>query len=129
MLFRSQSKEPQKDLEEIKPKKNFALKLSKQELLHLRDIFSVLLPPDMKLTVSQSLAASQGRHLVETKLWNKISSLCSEAEIPVGDEAPDFVITLTSPPSLGVFEMITDQDDGVDQEVARGLEGLLEDET
>lgn len=122
------AKEPQKEAEELKPKKNFTLKLSKQELLHLRDVFSVMLPPDMKLTVSQSLASSQGRHLVETKLWNKVSSLCAEAQIPVGDEAPDFIITLTAPPSLGVFEMITDQDDEVSHEAARGLASLLEEE-
>jgi len=103
----------------LKPKKTFSLKLSVLELVHLRDLFSIVLPVDLKSTVSQSLAAGQGRQLIETKLWNKISSLCSEGGIPLGEEAPDFIVTVTAPPELGVFEVAPEHDD--DDEPA-GLE-------
>ena len=92
----------------LKPKKTFSLKLSLVELVHLRDLFSISLPIDLKSTVSQSLATGQGRQLVETKLWNKIVALCKEATIPLDEEAPDFIITVTSPPELGVFEVAPD---------------------
>ena len=95
-----------KEVEEVlKPKKIFTLRLSKQELVHLRDLFGIMLPPDMKTTVSQAIASSQGRHMAESKLWNKIAGLCEESNIPMGDEAPDFVVTISAPPQLGVFEM------------------------
>jgi len=103
----------------LKPKKTFSLKLSLAELVHLRDLFSISLPVDLKSTVSQSLASGQGRQLVETKLWNKIVGLCKEGSIPLDEEAPDFIITVTSPPELGVFEVAPDphlQEGGVDPE-------------
>jgi hypothetical protein len=109
-----------------KPKKSFSLKLTKQELVHLRDLFGILLPVELKSTVSQFLAAGQGRQLVESKLWNKISQLCAEADIPMGDDAPDFIVTMNSPPQLGVFEMAPEEDDEVSEEdVARGIEAIL----
>ena len=108
--MKSKMKQEDKKEDFIKPKKVFMLKLNKLELVHLRDLFSVVLPTDMKETVSQSLAASQGRQLVETKVWNKISSLCQEAEIPLNDEAPDFIVTVTAPPPLGVFEMMGEEE-------------------
>lgn len=92
----------------LKPKRAFTLKLSLAELVHLRDLFSIALPIDLKATVSQSLASGQGRQVVETKLWNKIVNLCKEATIPLDEEAPDFIITVTSPPELGVFEVAPD---------------------
>lgn len=98
---------------EFKPKKSFSLKLSKQELAHLRDLFSVMLPADMKSTVSQSLASINDRQLVESKLWNKVISLCNEAEIPLGELAPDFVVSITAQPQLGVFEMISEEDETI----------------
>jgi len=97
--------------EGLKPKKNFSLKLSRKELVHLRDLFGVLLPADMKSTISQALASSQDRQLIESKLWNKIISLCNEAEIPLGDEAPDFIVTISSTPQLGVFELISEEEE------------------
>lgn len=118
-------KEPIKDSEEVvKPKKTFSLKLSKPELTHLRDLFSVLLPADMKATVSQALAANQGKHLLESKLWNKVTQLCGEAEIPMGDEAPDFIVSISSPPSLNVFEMVMESA-AAEGDLPRGIEALL----
>jgi len=119
-------KEPAvKEPEEVqKPKKSFSLKLSKSEVVHLRDLFSVLLPADMKSTVSQALAANQGKHLVESKLWNKVSQLCDEAGVPLGDEAPDFIVSISSPPTLNVFEMVMDSS-GSGEDLPRGIETLL----
>ena len=42
---------------EIKKHLTFELSLTKFELLHLRDLMSVLLPPDGGQTLSQSLAS------------------------------------------------------------------------
>ena len=89
----------------LKPKRSFTLKLGLAELIHLRDLFSISLPVDLKTTVSQSLAAAQGRRVVETKLWNKVVSLCKEGAVPLDEEAPDFIVTVTAPPELGVFEV------------------------
>lgn len=108
-----------KDAALLKPKKTFTLKLSLPELVHLRDLFSVSLPVDLKETVSQSLASSQGRQLVETKLWNKIVNLCNEGSVPLDDEAPDFIITVTAAPELGVFEIASG---GHEEDEPSGLE-------
>ena len=94
----------------LKPKRTFTMKLSLAELIHLRDLFSIALPVDLKTTVSQSLAAGQGRQIVETKLWNKIVHLCKEGGVPLEEESPDFIITVTAPPELGVFEVASDYD-------------------
>lgn len=91
--------------EKVKRRTTFSLNLTKFELVHLRDLFSVMLPPDMKTSVSQSLAHSQERTLIETKLWQKISTACVTAELPVNDSAPDFIISPTGPPPMGVFEI------------------------
>ena len=107
----------------LKPKKTFTLKLSLIELVHLRDLFSISLPVDLKTTVSQGLASGQGRQLVETKLWNKLANLCKEGGVPLDDEAPDFIITVTSSPELGVFEIASETAGSSDQE-----DGGLEDE-
>ena len=120
--IKSKQKVVEKVVEEVfKSKKNFALRLSKQELVHLRDLFGIMLPADMKSTVSQSIAASQDRHMIESKLWNKLASLCQEADIPTGEDAPDFVVTISAPPQLGIFEMMTD-DISHNDDVSRGIE-------
>jgi len=123
-MKKEKKKQEQQGEEEIKPKKVFSLRLSKQELLHLRDLFGILLPTDMKSTVSQALAASQGHQLFESKLWNKLVSLFNESGIPYGDEAPDFIVSISSPPQLGVFEMISEDSDE-SQGVPAGLESVL----
>jgi hypothetical protein len=90
---------------EIKRRKTFVVRLTKFELLHLRDLFSVALPPEMKETLSQRLAQSQERVLVESKLWQKLVLACSEAGLPMGDDAPDFVVSASGAPPIGVFEL------------------------
>lgn len=93
---------------EPKPRKTFTLRLTRLELTHLRDLFSVMLPPDLKATLSQELATSQDRSLVEARLWQKVTSMCREAQVPLDDDAPDFVVAASSAPSIGVFEIAAD---------------------
>lgn len=90
---------------EIKRRKTFTVRLTKFELLHLRDLFAVVLPPDMKETLSQRLAASQDRLLVEARLWQKVARVCHEAELPMDDDAPDFVVAASGAPPVSVFEL------------------------
>jgi len=107
----------EKDTQLLKPKKTFSLRLTIAELVHLRDLFSIALPVDLKTTVSQSLAHGQGRQLVETKLWNKLVALCKEGNIPLAEEAPDFIVTVTSPPELSVFEIASEpRDEAIEEE-------------
>jgi|SRR6478752_9666519 len=90
---------------EIKRKKTFNVRLTRYELLHIRDLFAIMLPPDMKETLSQRLAQTQDRSLVEAQLWQKVVRACEEAELPLGDDAPDFVVTAASSPPVSVFEV------------------------
>jgi len=85
-----------------------SLPLTKFELLHLRDLMSVLLPPDGVQTLSQALAGLEERSLIESMLWEKISKLCSEAKLPLDAEAPDYIIAPVAPPPLGVFQVNQD---------------------
>jgi hypothetical protein len=96
----------------IKRQKTYELCLTKFELLHLRDLMGVLLPPDGAETLSRSLAALEGRSLIETKLWEKVVSLCSDADLPLDAEAPDYIIAPTSSPSLGVFQIAQEDEEG-----------------
>lgn len=93
---------------EIKKQAVFVLQLSRMELLHLRDIMGVLLPPDGSETISQALASSEDRSVVESMLWDKLTQLCEEAELPVGAEAPDYIVAPTAPPPMGVFQVNQD---------------------
>ena len=99
----------------------FELTLTKFELLHLRDMMGILLPPDGAQTLSQALAVSEDRTLTESKLWEKLSRLCVEAGLPVDAEAPDYIVAPIAPPPMGVFlvnqEMVqTTQGSGFIQE-------------
>ncbi len=100
---------------EIKRKKTFNVRLTKHELIHLRDLFAVMLPPEMKDTLSQRLALSQGRTLVEAQLWQKLARACGEAELPLDDDAPDFVISTAGVPPITVFEVSNDPSDRGDR--------------
>lgn len=93
---------------ETPSRKTFNLRLTKFELTHVRDLFSVLLPTEMKETLSQRLAQAQNRSLVEAQLWQKLVRACTEAELPMGDEAPDFVVSTAGVPPISVFEVAHD---------------------
>lgn len=97
--------------EKIKKRKTYDLRLTRSELGHLRDLFSVVLPPDVKKTISQHLADLEDRVFVEEKLWDKVSSLCSVAGVPLNEEAPDYIIAPMGPPPMGVFHLSNDPDD------------------
>jgi hypothetical protein len=72
--------------EKIKKRKTYDLRLTRTEIAHLRDLFSVVLPPDIKKTLSQHLAELEDRSFVEEKLWDKISDLCNTAEVTLEEE-------------------------------------------
>lgn len=56
--------------------------------------------------------------MVEPKLWQKIVKVCNEAELPMDEDAPDFVVSIASVPSIGVFQVPHDPtgEDGEAQE-------------
>jgi hypothetical protein len=87
------------------PSRTFSLRLTLFELLHLRDLFSILLPPEVKQTVSQALAAAEDREIVEAKLWQKVSNMCRAAALPLDDAAPDFVCAASAAPPVSVFRL------------------------
>jgi hypothetical protein len=115
----------------LQKRKTFQLRLTKFELLHIRDLFSIVTPPEVNRTVSQHLAEVENRVLVESMLWKKLSNLCEEAGIPTGDDAPDFVVAPTAAPPIGVFRLASEPQDEQDEggiEFVDGDEDEEEDE-
>ena len=93
---------------EIKKRKTYSLKLTKFEILHIRDLMSILLPPEAKQTLSQAMATLENRQMVESVLWRKIVDACNAAELPVGDDAPDYIVAPVSSPQISVFQLAHD---------------------
>lgn len=93
------------DAVDLRPRQVHKLGLDTVELVHLRDLFSVLLPPAADKSISQVLAASASRPFTEARLWNKIQALCTATGVPVGDAAPDFIVTIAAAPELTVFQI------------------------
>lgn len=85
--------------------------MTKHELAHLRDMFSVKLPQAPNQTLSEALAESQGRLLCEPKLWDKLSGLCRAAGVGLEDEAPDFTLLPAGPVPLGLYTITACDDD------------------
>lgn len=118
---------------EIKRRKTFSLRLTKFELLHLRDLMSVLLPPDAKQTLSQAMASLENRQMIEAVLWKKLSEACQSADLPTGDDAPDYIIAPISAPPIGVFQLAhepatsesqsDDYNEDDDDRLFKGMEG------
>ncbi len=77
------------------------LRLTNTELVHLRDLFGVMLPSEGK-SLSTVLSHLEGRVTCESKLWVKIQTALENAGIPVGDEAPDFAVTFAEIPNLTI---------------------------
>lgn len=100
---------------EQKKRKTFELRLTRLELTHMRDLFSISLPSDMSRTVSTSLAEATDRIAIEALLWNKITSLCESASVPIGEDAPDYIVAPVGSPTLSVFQVASDLED--DEEV------------
>jgi hypothetical protein len=77
------------------------LKFTNTELVHLRDLFGIMLPSEGK-SLSTVLSHLEGRPTCESKLWAKIENALGKAGLPVGDEAPDFAVTFAEVPNLTV---------------------------
>lgn len=101
--------------DKIKKRKTYEMRLTKMELIHIRDLFSVVLPPDARKTMSQALAELEDRAIIESHLWTKVSSLCEEAGLPLDHEAPDYIIAPIAPPPMSVFPMTSDPYEDEDQ--------------
>jgi hypothetical protein len=99
----------------VKKNKTFDLKLTKAELIHLRDIMSVVLPPDANITLSQQLAELEDRTPIESLLWKKVYESCKIAGLPLDEEAPDYIIAPATSPTLKVFHMSVESD--LEQEI------------
>ncbi len=91
-------------------RKTFDLRLTKSELTHLRDLLGIVLPQDLKLTISQSLARCAGRSMIETRLWDKLATLCKLADVPLDEEAPDFTVSSVTNPTLEVCQIEREDD-------------------
>lgn len=105
-----------------KPKKvTFKIKFTKFELVHLRDLFGIVLPPELTTTISQKLAQTQNREYVESRLWQKIVTACTNAEIPLDDDAPDFMVAASSNPAVSVFELAHEPYDATEQDEPAGV--------
>ena len=105
----------------LKKRKTHDLRLTKFELLHLRDLFSVVLPPEGRKTVSQSLAELENRILIESFLWNKIATACETAGVPLDDDAPDYVLAPAGPPPISVFHLATEPESEEEEQESAGF--------
>ena len=101
--------------EKIKKRKTYDLRLTRSEVAHLRDLFSVVLPPDVKKTLSQHLAELEDRAYTEEKLWDKVVDLCNTAAVPLNDEAPDYIVAPAGPPPMIVFHLSSDSTEEEDE--------------
>jgi hypothetical protein len=110
-------------------KKLVPVRFTPVELLHLRDLFGILLPPAATKTLSQALAERTGRSMVEACLWRKLTQACMTAGIPMGDDAPDFVVAPAGVPELTVSQIEADGAEGSgDDDAASVLAQALADD-
>lgn len=96
-------KKEAKEEDKIKKTRIFELKLTKLELVHLRDMLSILFPSPTEKTISQAMAESEDRVFEENSLWKKIAALCIDAQLPIDDEAPDYAVMPVGPAPMGIF--------------------------
>jgi hypothetical protein len=88
----------------------YPISFTRAELAHIRDLFSIKMPPDMDTTLSEALASNQDRAHIETKLWKKFVKTFSSASIPLEDESPDFTLVPSGPIALNVVQFeVTDE--------------------
>ena len=103
-------------------RKTITLQLTVFELTHLRDLFSISLPPTLAQTMSQALAQLEDRSMVEAKLWQKVAVACKSAEIPMDDDAADFICAASAAPPIGVFKLAQEPNEGEEEEEEEGDE-------
>lgn len=92
-----------------------ALQLTVFELTHLRDLFSISLPPTLAQTMSQALAQLEDRSMVEAKLWQKIAVACKSAGVLMDDDAADFICAASAAPPIGVFKLAQEPNEGEEE--------------
>jgi hypothetical protein len=98
------------------PRETFTVKFTKFELIHLRDLFGIKFPPTFDKTVSSVLAQRAGRPIIESVLWAKLAAACETAKIPIGEDAPDFMVGVVSMPEMSVFEIASEPDEDYGEE-------------
>lgn len=84
--------------------------LTKAELIHIRDLMSIILPSDGQETLSEALASVEGRKNVDESLWKKIHNACQTNDIAIEDDAPDYIIAPISTPMMNVFRIQTEEE-------------------
>jgi hypothetical protein len=107
-------------------KELFTLRLTRLQLIHLRDALSVRLPPTYEQTLSEILAERTQRTVTEVTLWEKLGGACEQANIALGDEAPDYVIGISGPAPMSVFEVQGDTSMGEDVNDQSSTSSLFE---
>lgn len=105
MLFGSIGRIKEVSMSKEKRVLNYDLRITKSELIHVRDLLSVKVPNDEDMTISEMIAKSEIREEADIQLWKKIVKLCKEANVAVEDEAPDYTIGITSTPKMYVFRV------------------------
>jgi len=81
----------------------YGLSLTVTELTHLRDLMSIMLPPEGKVTMSAALAQLESRDDVDDTLWDKVCSRCELAGVHIGDSAPNLIVAPSDIVPLSVF--------------------------
>jgi hypothetical protein len=74
-------------------KKSVRISFDVDELIHLRDLFSVMFEDGS--SVSERLSLLLKREKIEISLWQKIYKECENLKISVDKDAPNFLITPT----------------------------------
>lgn len=93
------------------------LELDRDELKHLRDLMSMILPIEEMQTISNALAAaSEVGDQVDENLWRKVHAACVNANIDVDEDAPDYVIAPTANPTLGVFRVEVNKEEASEEQ-------------
>lgn len=100
----------------IKQKKTYEVRFTKFELLHLRDLMSISLPPEGQNTISETLASLENRITIESSLWKKLTDACVAVGLPVGDNAPDYIVAPSGMAPLGVFQLASEPPAGLEDD-------------
>ena len=62
--------------------------------------------------------------MVETMLWNKIAKVCKEADVPLDESAPDYVVAPTAAPPMSVFQLASEppeEEEEVEEAMSAGF--------
>jgi hypothetical protein len=105
-------------------KKLYSVNFTRLELAHVRDLFSVMLTTSLEESVSQKLASVKETPLVEASAWQKIVAACEAANLVVGDKAPDFVVAVSAPSPVSVYQLT--HDEPVDSLVESNVNDIFE---